>query len=67
LRFKNPAGRFAGPIVIVVVSFIILVQGWSVFSGGFDKIGFVSNYSQSLSLFSLFSALLLSQARGILD
>ncbi|GAA5944698.1 uncharacterized protein JCM15063_000835 [Sporobolomyces koalae] len=44
LRFKNPAGRFAGPIVIVVVSFIILVQGWSVFSGGFDKIGFVSNY-----------------------
>ncbi|GAA6014386.1 hypothetical protein JCM11491_007036 [Sporobolomyces phaffii] len=44
LRFRNPAGRFAGPIVIVVVSFIILVQGWSVFSGGFDKIGFVSNY-----------------------
>ncbi|GAA5971453.1 hypothetical protein JCM21900_002210 [Sporobolomyces salmonicolor] len=44
LRFKNPVGRFAGPIVIVVVSFIILVQGWSVFKGGFDKIGFVSNY-----------------------
>ncbi|GAA5993051.1 hypothetical protein JCM10908_003079 [Rhodotorula pacifica] len=44
LRFKNPVGRLAGPIVIVAVSFIILVQGWSVFSGGFDKIGFVSNY-----------------------
>ncbi|GAA5827450.1 hypothetical protein JCM5353_002103 [Sporobolomyces roseus] len=44
LRFKNPAGKWAGPVVIVAVSFIILVQGWSVFSGGFDKIGFVSNY-----------------------
>ncbi|GAA5884977.1 hypothetical protein JCM16303_006501 [Sporobolomyces ruberrimus] len=44
LRFRNPVGRLAGPIVIVTVSFIILVQGWSVFSGGFDKIGFVSNY-----------------------
>ncbi|GAA6061885.1 hypothetical protein JCM10212_000526 [Sporobolomyces blumeae] len=44
LRFKNPAGRAAGPIVIVAVSFIILVQGWSVFAGGFDKIGFVSSY-----------------------
>ncbi|GAA5850411.1 hypothetical protein JCM3766R1_007185 [Sporobolomyces carnicolor] len=44
LRFRNPVGRLAGPIVTVAVSFIILVQGWSVFSGGFDKIGFVSNY-----------------------
>ncbi|BGP39401.1 Basic amino-acid permease [Rhodotorula kratochvilovae] len=44
LRFPNPAGRWAGPIVLVVTSFIILVQGWSVFRGTFDNIGFVSNY-----------------------
>ncbi|GAA5992214.1 hypothetical protein JCM5350_000642 [Sporobolomyces pararoseus] len=44
LRFKNPAGRLAGPIVIVVTTFIILVQGWSVFKGTFDGVGFVANY-----------------------
>ncbi|GAA6017271.1 hypothetical protein JCM10207_003673 [Rhodosporidiobolus poonsookiae] len=44
LRFRNPAGRWAGPIVVVGCTFIILVQGWSVFAGGFDRIGFVSNY-----------------------
>jgi hypothetical protein len=65
LRFKNPVGRFAGPIVTVVVTFIILVQGWSVFSGGFDKIGFVSNYSMFLlllsRLFVCFDELIISQ------
>lgn len=41
--------------MIVTVSFIILVQGWSVFSGGFDKIGFVSNYSKLELLLPPFS------------
>ncbi|GAA6036035.1 hypothetical protein JCM8097_006575 [Rhodosporidiobolus ruineniae] len=42
LRF--PVNRLAGPVVVLVVSFIILVQGWTVFRDGFDRISFVSNY-----------------------
>ena len=43
LRFPNPAGRWAGPIVTVSTAFIILVQGWSVFKP-FDAVSFVANY-----------------------
>ncbi|GAA5925996.1 hypothetical protein JCM3775_005171 [Rhodotorula graminis] len=44
LRFPNPAGKWAGPVVVVVTSFIILVQGWSVFRPPFDAVGLVANY-----------------------
>ena len=50
LKYPNPAGRYAPYIVIVSVSFIIIVQGWSAFAGGFDAVSFVSNYGEALTL-----------------
>lgn len=44
LKYPNPAGRFAAPVVVVTVSAIILIQGWSAFKGSFDAVSFVANY-----------------------
>ncbi|KAJ3550001.1 hypothetical protein NMY22_g666 [Coprinellus aureogranulatus] len=55
LKFPNPAGRFAAPIVTVATTFIILIQGWSSFEGGFDAISFVQSYIE-LPIFVLLYA-----------
>jgi len=52
LKFPNPLGGFAAPAVVFSTSAIILIQGWSAWKGGFDKISFVSNYIE-LPLFAL--------------
>lgn len=55
LRFPNPAGRWAGPIVTVSTAFIILVQGWSVFKP-FDAVSFVANYIELPIFLALYVA-----------
>ncbi|KAJ7440063.1 amino acid permease/ SLC12A domain-containing protein [Mycena galericulata] len=52
LKFPNPLGGFAAPVVVFSTSAIILLQGWSAWKGGFDKIAFVSNYIE-LPVFAL--------------
>ena len=45
LRFPNPAGRFAAPIVVFSTTVIILIQGWSSFAP-FSTIDFLQSYSE---------------------
>ncbi|KAM0747083.1 hypothetical protein T439DRAFT_306025 [Meredithblackwellia eburnea MCA 4105] len=51
LKFPNPAGDWGAPIVILSTTFIILIQGWSVFAP-WDAVSFVSNYIE-LPVFAL--------------
>ncbi|GEM08189.1 amino acid transmembrane transporter [Rhodotorula toruloides] len=44
LRYPNPLGIYGGLVIIVATTFIILVQGWTVFRGPFNVAGFVANY-----------------------
>ncbi|KAI5480109.1 amino acid transmembrane transporter [Pseudohyphozyma bogoriensis] len=43
LKYPNPAGAWAAPIVVVSVTFIILVQGWSAFAP-WDTESFFASY-----------------------
>ncbi|GAA5887307.1 hypothetical protein JCM6882_002485 [Rhodosporidiobolus microsporus] len=45
LKCPNLAGSYGAPIVVVAFSFIILIQGWSSFKGGFHAEKFVQSYS----------------------
>lgn len=47
LRYPNPLGIYGGPVIVVVTTFIILVQGWTVFRAPFSGVDFVANYSAS--------------------
>lgn len=44
LKYPNPAGDWGAPVVVFSTSFIILIQGWSAFSGGFNVVNFVAAY-----------------------
>jgi amino acid permease len=44
LKAPNLAGRWGAPIVVVSFIFIILIQGWSSFKGGFQAKKFVQSY-----------------------
>ncbi|GAA5825598.1 hypothetical protein JCM11251_000304 [Rhodosporidiobolus azoricus] len=44
LKCPNLFGGYAAPIVVVAFSFIILIQGWSSFKGGFHAEKFVQSY-----------------------
>ncbi|KAJ7303595.1 amino acid permease/ SLC12A domain-containing protein, partial [Mycena albidolilacea] len=46
LKFPKPLGGFAAPTVVFSTSAIIRIQGWSACKGGFDKLSFVSNYTE---------------------
>lgn len=48
LRYPNPLGIYGGLVIIGATTFIILVQGWTVFRGTFSGVDFVANYSASL-------------------
>ncbi|KAL8291596.1 hypothetical protein RQP46_001854 [Phenoliferia psychrophenolica] len=52
LKYPNPAGDWGAPVVVFSTTFIILIQGWSSFDGGFDAVSFVSNYVE-LPVFAL--------------
>lgn len=43
LKYPNPAGAFAAPIVVVGTTIIILVQGWSSFAP-WNAVNFVASY-----------------------
>lgn len=51
LKFANPLGNFAAPFVVVSVSAIILIQGWTAFSP-WDVESFFANYVE-LGIFPL--------------
>ncbi|KAL7336457.1 amino acid permease/ SLC12A domain-containing protein [Rhodotorula toruloides] len=44
LRYPNPLGIYGGLVIIGATTFIILVQGWTVFRGTFSGVDFVANY-----------------------